>query len=591
MGFSKGRRQHRRQPSWLKLATTSNSPYMGASSEQSPWSSTQYTFSAAEASAFEEMASPTTIDEIGYAKKNDLRIEEAPMNTARADPTFATAGLDKYYRPVEGYEGLHRYDPDFEWEPEEERRIVRKIDKRICAWVCIMFFALQLDRGNIAQALSDNMLDDLGMTTNDYNYGQTIFYISFLLAELPSQLISKWLGPDNWIPIQMVSWSFIASLQAFITGRKSFFLTRCLLGTLEGGFIPEQILYLSYWYTSSELPTRLSWFWVSSKATDISSAFLAYILLRLRGFLGAAGWQWLFFLEGLLTGAIGVVSWYYLPPGPTQTASAFHGEDGWFTARQERVMVNRVLRDDPSKGDMHNRQPVTPAMLWECLADWHLWPVYLLGLTAFVPQYPMTAYLTLELRSFGLDAFDTNLLVVPPLCLYIIQLLFWTWLSEKINERFLLATVGQLWSLPLLVALVWLPVIAPAGLRYILIALLVGFPYVHAILVAITSRNAGTVRTRTVASALYNMCVQADNIIGSNIYRDEDKPYYTHGNRVLIGLCIFNLLLFVSTKFFYVSINRRREQIWNAMSHDEKEVYLATTRDKGNKRLDFRFAH
>lgn len=127
MGFSKGRRQHRRQPSWLKLATTSNSPYMGGSSEQSPWSSTQYTFSAAEASAFEEMASPTTIDEIGYAKKNDLRIEEAPMNTARADPTFATSGLDKYYRPVEGYEGLHRYDPDFEWEPEEERRIVRKV--------------------------------------------------------------------------------------------------------------------------------------------------------------------------------------------------------------------------------------------------------------------------------------------------------------------------------------------------------------------------------------------------------------------------------------------------------------------------------
>lgn len=358
-----------------------------------------------------------------------------------------------------------------------------------------MFFALQLDRGNIAQALSDNMLDDLGMTTNDYNYGQTIFYISFLLAELPSQLISKWLGPDNWIPIQMVSWSFIASLQAFITGRKSFFLTRCLLGTLEGGFIPEQILYLSYWYTSSELPTRLSWFWVSSKATDISSAFLAYILLRLRGFLGAAGWQWLFFLEGLLTGAIGIVSWYYLPPGPTQTASAFRGEDGWFTARQERVMVNRVLRDDPSKGDMHNRQPVTPAMLWECLADWHLWPVYLLGLTAFVPQYPMTAYLTLELRSFGFDAFDTNLLVVPPLCLYIIQLLFWTWLSEKINERFLLATVGQLWSLPLLVALVWLPVIAPAGLRYILIALLVGFPYVHAVsclpLTAVSTRTDG----------------------------------------------------------------------------------------------------
>lgn len=89
------------------------------------------------------------------------------------------------------------------------------------------------------------MLPDLGLNTNDYNTGMTIFYVSFLFAEIPSQLISKRLGPDRWIPIQMVSWSLVASLQAFLAGKGSFFACRCLLGLIEGGFIPDTVLYVS----------------------------------------------------------------------------------------------------------------------------------------------------------------------------------------------------------------------------------------------------------------------------------------------------------------------------------------------------------
>ena len=380
-----------------------------------------------------------------------------------------------------------------------------------------IFFALQLDRGNISQALSDNMLDDLHMNTNDYNTGQTIFYLAFLSAELPSQLISKKLGPDNWIPVQMVSWSLVASLQALLRGRSSFFACRALLGIIEGGFIPDNILYLSYFYTSIELPVRLSFFWVAYQSTSIISAFLAFGILHLRGHHGLAGWRWLFAIEGLLTGLIGIVSWFYLPPSPTQTKSRFRGREGWFSEREEKIMVNRTLRDDPSKGDMHNREALSFRQLWYSLSDYDMWPIYLLGLTWLIPNYPMTQYLTLQLKAAGFGTFETNLLTIPAYVLFIIQLLWWTWLSEKINQRFLVGLVSQVWALPFLVALETLPGKASPWVKWALSTLLVGHPYVHAIIVAITSRNAGSVRTRTVASAVYNMTVQASSVIGSNV--------------------------------------------------------------------------
>lgn len=217
--------------------------------------------------------------------------------------------LDKYYVPIDTYEGRHRYDAKATWSTEEEKALIRRLDLRVCAWCCLMFFALQLDRGNITQALSDNMLNDLHINTNDYNTGQTIFYVSFLTAELPSQLVSKKIGPDNWIPIQMICWGIVACSQARLTNRATFFITRSLLGVIEGGFIPDVVLYLSYFYKSKELPIRLSLFWGAYGLTFIIGAFLAYGILHLGGRDGLAGWRWLFALEGGLTAVIGIFSW------------------------------------------------------------------------------------------------------------------------------------------------------------------------------------------------------------------------------------------------------------------------------------------
>ncbi|KKA19078.1 Transporter [Rasamsonia emersonii CBS 393.64] len=449
----------------------------------------------------------------GYSTPRSLEERERPQGAE--DAAFDMTEDIRYYKPIDTYEGIHRWDPEFEWEEWEEKKIVRKIDLRICTFACLTFFALQLDRGNIVQALSDNMLADLKMNTNDYNTGQTIFYICFLCAELPSQLVSKKLGPDRWIPIQMVCWSLIASCQAFLTGRASFFACRALLGLFEGGFIPDTILFLSYWYKSKELPIRLSGFWITYEATAIVGAFLAFGFLHIHN--GKEAWRYLFALEGLITGVIGIFAAFYMPPSPTQTAGRFRGKNGWFSEREEKIMVNRVIRDDPSKGTMHNRQAVTPKLLWEALCDYDMWLIYLLGLTWMIPPSPASNYITLQLTSLGFNTFQTNLLTIPAYVIFIINLAFWTWVSERINQRLLLGAMAEVWNLVLLIALEVLPADASPWSRWAILILLIGSPYMHAAIVAMTSRNAGSVRTRTVASALYNMTVQASNIIANNV--------------------------------------------------------------------------
>jgi hypothetical protein len=165
-------------------------------------------------------------------------------------------------------------------------------------------------------------------------------------------------------------------------------------------------------------------------------------------------------------------------------------------------------------------------------------------------------------------------------------------LSEKIkNSRLYICALAQVWAIPLLIALETIPNDASAWVRYVLLTLITAYPYIHAIQVALQSRNANSVRTRTVASAFYNMTVQISNIISSNIYRDDDKPYYRRGNKVLIGIAFMNLALYALAKLYYVWKNQRRERIWNSWTLEQRREYLTTTKDKGNKRVDFRFAH
>jgi hypothetical protein len=97
----------------------------------------------------------------------------------------------------------------------------------------------------------------------------------------------------------------------------------------------------------------------------------------------------MFLIEGLITAVVGLASFFLLPAGPSQTKSWWRPK-GYFTDREVKIIVNKVVRDDPSKATMHNRQALSPGLLWKSLKDYDLWPMYLIGLTFGIPGVPLS---------------------------------------------------------------------------------------------------------------------------------------------------------------------------------------------------------
>lgn len=407
------------------------------------------------------------------------------------------------------------------------------------------------------------------------------------------QLLIKRYGFKRILPVMMMGWGTVSWAQAFMVNKVGFYITRALIGAFEGGFIPGTILFASYFYKSSELSTRLAAFWSTLNVARVVSALLAAGILKMRGVGGKPGWFWLFLLEGLLTFVIGFISYLYLPHSPTHTKGPIWRKS-WFTEREEVIMVNRILRDDPAKGLTAIQEPAT---FRDCVNAWKdssMWGLYFIGLIAYIPAAPVSGYLTLTLKRLGFSTFDSNVLTIPAAVLQIILMLGLAWSSNHFQERTWHCFIGEFWCLPLLAALLGLPSGGYNWARFSISTLISGYPYFHPIVVAWISENTFDVKKRAITAATYNVIVQIGSIISSQIYRADDSPYYYRGNKVLIAICALGLVTFIGQREYLRLLNRRKAKVWDSMSPEEKSAYAADQEAReaeGNKRLDFRFQY
>ena len=199
---------------------------------------------------------------------------------------------------------------------EHGRAVIRTVAWRLIPILGLCYFAAFLDRVNIGFAAL-TMSGDIGLTPAAFGFGAGIFFLGYIVCEVPSNIIMGRVGARLWIARIMITWGILSAMTAFVVGERSFYAVRILLGIAEAGFFPGMVVYLTLWFPRADRARMFALFNMAVPLSSvIGSPISALILTYLDRAGGLAGWQWLFILEALPAIIMGVVVLTMLPDRP-----------------------------------------------------------------------------------------------------------------------------------------------------------------------------------------------------------------------------------------------------------------------------------
>lgn len=227
---------------------------------------------------------------------------------------------------------------------QAEERTYRKVTMRIVPFLFLCYLAAYLDRVNVAFAKLQ-MLDELKFSEQVYAFGASVFFIGYVLVEVPSNVILHRVGARLWIARIMLTWGLLSGAMAYVHTPLTFYIVRFLLGVAEAGFIPGVLLYLTYWYPARRRGRITALFLTAIPMASIFGGPLSgWILNAVSGAYGLSGWQWLFLIETVPSLVLGVVTLFYLD---NRVASA-----KWLDDDEKRIIARNVASEEAEKEDL-----------------------------------------------------------------------------------------------------------------------------------------------------------------------------------------------------------------------------------------------
>ncbi|KAK9764553.1 hypothetical protein K7432_007852 [Basidiobolus ranarum] len=438
-----------------------------------------------------------------------------------------------------------------------EKALVRKIDKKLIPFLSMLNVCSFLDRVNIGNAKLAHIDHDLGLTPNQFSWSLSIFFIGYVIFEVPSNIILKKIGPSRWIPIVMITWAIIMMCIAAVRNASGLIASRFFLGVAEAGLVPGIVFYLSLWYTRQEQVLRIA---ISYSATIIAGAFgglLAYGIIQMNGVSHLTGWQWLFIIEGLPTLILGIAAYFYLPDFP-ETAS--------FLTKQERnLLIDRLKHDaGPASETEFSWKQFKDAFI-----DWKVYFHIIIYISSSVSLYSLSLFLPSIIGGMGYTNLTAQLMSAPPYAVACVFTILVSLHSNRKRERGLHVAAWMFVGMLGYLLLIFLRHQGPTALYIAAIITTTGvFANVPSMLSWFTN-NIGGHTKRGVATALIISCGTIGGAFGGQVYRVDDAPLYVRGHAICMACMALGWSTALLFKWLLINENMRRDALTPAQYEEE----------------------
>jgi len=253
--------------------------------------------------------------------------------------------------------------PEAAADASEEKAVIGKVFRRLI-WFCFaLYIVAYLDRINIGYAAL-TMNKDLQLTATMFGFANTLFYATYMLFEIPSNLLLVRFGARRWIARIMITWGIASAATMFVVGPNSLYLVRALVGLAEAGFVPGMLLYLSLWFPTTYRGRVMTVFMTAMPVTMLIGSPISGAILQMNGAFGIAGWRWLFLIEGVPSILLGLIALRFLTDRPSDAT--------WLSPGERATLERSLARDRQARPVTAQRtmlqELASPTVLLLCLA-------------------------------------------------------------------------------------------------------------------------------------------------------------------------------------------------------------------------------